>query len=276
MQISAAPLAEGAGPMTEDDLAADAREYGQELLETSVQDRIELARISGPESLALVYHLTDRDPESGPGDYRELHQGFALVGPALLVFSLLTHTADAASVDAGLNLIRGARFVWAPARRVGDAVLLGTTTSPWGLRLDGAGWQYDEAQSKPAPPDWYFLLNDDGRALNFSVRFAAADHCTSARACLELGWSRPAPFERTQVRDSQEGEFEVRWFVIRQPMGAQGDFLNLLAHAVRDGIWIDVHVSTVGATPEREQALRSLVRGLAFEPRRRRPPSAGP
>lgn len=91
-------------------LARRVRQQGEDLLPTAIQETVDLIPVKGPDTGGYLYHFTDRKPETGPGDFRELHQGLVVVGPLLLVVTILTHTGDSATVKAAVDSIAGARY----------------------------------------------------------------------------------------------------------------------------------------------------------------------
>lgn len=92
------------------ELESSVRRQGESLLPTAVQSQVEIGSISGAETRGFFYHLTDRNPGSGPGDYREMRQGAVEIGPILLSVTILTHTGDEESVRLALAMLEGARF----------------------------------------------------------------------------------------------------------------------------------------------------------------------
>lgn len=82
---------------------------GEAALSTALQEQVELVEVRGAQAVGYLYHLTDRQPESGPGDYREARQGAVLVGELVLSVTILTHSDDAKSVAEALDVLSGAR-----------------------------------------------------------------------------------------------------------------------------------------------------------------------
>ena len=91
-------------------LARRVRHQGERRLPTAVQTTVEMKAVKGAQARGYLYHVTDRKPEKGPGDFRELHQGEVVVRPLLLSVTVLTHTGDAATVKAALEALAGARY----------------------------------------------------------------------------------------------------------------------------------------------------------------------
>lgn len=101
----------------EKELERAVRTEGESMLPTALQQEIELIRVAGPDHFGFLYHLTDQKPESGPGDYRELHRGTLRMPTVILSVTILTHTGDARTVDAAIGLLEGVTFV--PEKSIG-------------------------------------------------------------------------------------------------------------------------------------------------------------
>ena len=106
----------GGQPAGAPEVEAGVRRTGGEMLPTAVQTELELIPVAGSQANGVLFHLTDRNPEKGAGDYRELHQGALLVGPYFVSVEVLTHTDDADTVREALASLAGLTLDPAPAR----------------------------------------------------------------------------------------------------------------------------------------------------------------
>ncbi len=95
--------------LSEQELRRLVEARGEAALAAALQDRLDLVKVQGAGAVGYLYHSTDRNPESGPGDYREASQGAVLVGELVLSVTILTHTGDLKSVDEALAVLSGAR-----------------------------------------------------------------------------------------------------------------------------------------------------------------------
>jgi hypothetical protein len=107
--VTAIPRANGK-PRSEAEFEQMVREKGESLLPTSTQKEVTLVRVDGRAAKGFLYHFTDKEPEKGPGDYRELNQGAAVLGPYLLSFTILTHTGDKATVADAIKVLADASY----------------------------------------------------------------------------------------------------------------------------------------------------------------------
>jgi len=66
-------------------------EQGNRALSSATQTKLEMTEVRGAGGTAYLYHVTDRNPEKGPGDYREADQGAMLLGKNIVSITILTH-----------------------------------------------------------------------------------------------------------------------------------------------------------------------------------------
>lgn len=83
---------------------------GKESLSGAVQDAIELLEVGGGEAIGYLYHLTDGNPEKGPGDYREATQGMMLFAPYVATVTILTNTGDDGIVERAIELLQSIKL----------------------------------------------------------------------------------------------------------------------------------------------------------------------
>lgn len=70
--------------------------------------------VRGRGAFGLLYHLTDRNPEQGPGDYREARQGMMLLPPYVASVTVLTHSEDTSSAERAFDLLKSIEVESAP------------------------------------------------------------------------------------------------------------------------------------------------------------------
>lgn len=75
------------------------RQRGTDELQGALQDTLEWSESRGEQAILYLYHLTDRNPERGPGDYREAHQGGIHLGSHVVSVTILSHPGDEAVVE---------------------------------------------------------------------------------------------------------------------------------------------------------------------------------
>ena len=97
-------------PLSSEELKESIRQKGADLLPTSTQTAVELVRVAGAEATGYLFHLTDRQPEKGPGDYKELREGGVVVGPYVLSVTVLSHPGDSEPVSSALEMLKNVTY----------------------------------------------------------------------------------------------------------------------------------------------------------------------
>jgi len=163
----------------------------------------------------------------------------------------------------------------AETRREGEALFLSVPGASWELKVPARGLELKDEQRRDNGTGGYYLYQNAGTGLLFSVFLEPAVSCRTSRECREMVWNRPNPAiqDPAEVRRYEEGGFSVIQYLVPSVRGVKVDQLNLSAQAVRDGMWADVHLSKSGARREDEALLRSFLRSIAITDRLR--PTAG-
>ena len=89
-------------------------EQGNQALGSALQTKLETSEVHGAGGTAFLYHVTDRNPEKGPGDYREANQGAMLLGKNVVTITILTHPDAEDIVELAKGVVGSLKIV-APA-----------------------------------------------------------------------------------------------------------------------------------------------------------------
>lgn len=81
--LTVLPVEPGSPTSTADGVRGLVEEMAKEARKTALQERIEHYEVRGEQTVGWLFHVTDRNPEKGPGDFREANQGAVLVGQHL-------------------------------------------------------------------------------------------------------------------------------------------------------------------------------------------------
>jgi hypothetical protein len=85
---------------------------GEQELAASVETSVAIHDFKGGDARGAYYRLTDRrlqKTKPAPGDFRYLTRGYAVLGPMVLTFELVSNDADR-DEPAAVEALRGARF----------------------------------------------------------------------------------------------------------------------------------------------------------------------
>lgn len=108
--LTVMPVKAGAPASTPEGVRKMITEEADRARPSALQDNIEIIELKGPQAIGYVFHITDRNPEKGPGDYREANQAAILLGQHLISATILTHPGDSATVEEAKRLLAAAKI----------------------------------------------------------------------------------------------------------------------------------------------------------------------
>jgi len=90
-----------------------------------------------------------------------------------------------------------------------------------------------------------------------------------------MTWKRPNPYvqDPRDVERFEENGFAVIRYIVPTVQGVKVNQLNWSAHAVRDGYWVDIHLSKADARSGDEAKLRSVLASASFSKKRQGTPA---
>lgn len=151
-------------------------------------------------------------------------------------------------------------------RYAGSKLQLYLPQLSWAVALPKDDWEIAQEKRRPDGTGLYYFASSAAKALQFSIYFDRSSACSSGAACRELWKNNSGPAFK-DARDPVEFErngFSVLHFHLDKPAGMPVVQANASAHAYRDGYWIDVRVTKVGATLPDSAALLALIDSLSI------------
>lgn len=274
MALLATPLQAGWGK--EEELAAAARKVVEDAIRPSV-DRTTLEpsppllELEGAESKALYYSWTDRTVTAPTeDDFRYAVMGVATVRHLMMTFTFLTNDKNSAAWGTALEAIRGARYgaPGTPWRTPAGGYALRYPGKSWRLALDLPGFEVP-------PIEW--------RSKTKAVRLLGENHAADVMITVfleraGLGWSEidhreeawrrlqtSVPAERTDVRRSERRGMAILEHTVPVFRDERVPRRHVNAHLVRDGIWIDVHLSKARFKEKDQKLFDAVLDSVRFE-----------
>lgn len=266
------PVIAGSPMSTTADVRRATQDAGKKQLAGALQKELELTEIKTADGVGYLYHLTDRNPEKGPGDYREGNQGMILLGRYLLAVTILTHPGDDAIVAQAIDALKTLRIVIEPQKssepdRIEVIELAETyeiTVPVSRLRMTIPKENFTRSANTgvgSTASRRYFYLEDKQKHLILSGWFEAQEEFLG----MEKFWaSETAEWTRQKMPFPETTEFRKigNWdAVIYQMPRKNGSNPHIRAHWLQAGTWIDLHLSVDSEQPknESEHALESLL-----------------
>ncbi len=224
----------------------------QQVKPHAVESDIPVQELRGNSGVGYYFAATDRAPK--PGEYKYMTQGQLALDPLRVTFTILTNDGQRQVVTDALAMLAGASHTAEPARPpagLPDADGHFRLTMPgqaWVLQFPVQGYQLDELRHPPDVRGRYYLFRAPKGRPVVSAWFEAADRCTTPPSCREQAWSNRAPSLATAqvlARFNQNG-FAVLEYLLAEFEGRRLDQYHWSAHLVRDGCWVDLHLSKMG------------------------------
>ena len=138
-----------------------------------------------------------------------------------------------------------------------------------GARLPGLGVEARaaEATSRRTGRVLHVFQREDG--VERVGLHRACRKCKTAVACRSQYWSDPGPLVQNPkaVVQFEDNGFAVVKFLMPSVEGVTVNQLNYSAHTVRDGYWVDMHLSKADSTRQDEALFKSFLSGVSFQPK---------
>lgn len=167
-------------------------------------------------------------------------------------------------------LLVGSRVVTpAPAEAASQPLGLTVPNAAWVMLVPGRAFEMKQQKVKPDGTAAYFMMSDPETHVNLSFFIEPIQKCSTAVACRDWAWKA----EQTRlsgiegVKESEIGDAAVVEYL--QPFLAKIriDQKNMHAYWVKDGYWIDAHISMVAFKESDRDRFVELVRAIEFAPK---------
>ena len=141
--------------------------------------------------------------------------------------------------------------------------------APWHFVLSAGGFAIDQQKLRPDGTAGYFLMTRARDYLTVSLWIEPADKCRTSKACREMVYKtgNPAWGDYQDLVLSEIGDTSFFEFYRPAVQGQPVKMLDMYAEFVRDGYWIDLHISKVLYRKADHVQFEDLVRSAAFEPK---------
>jgi TPR repeat protein len=133
----------------------------------------------------------------------------------------------------------------------------------WEVRFPGAGWTLDQQRRAQDGGQFYYMFHNFQKRLAVSFFLEPAYKCDSGEACRTKFWANPGAgySNPANPRFFEAGPFSVVEFTTQNGAIVQQHWS---AHAVHQGVWVDLHVSSVSDQPKDFSAFRAFADQLAI------------
>ena len=156
-------------------------------------------------------------------------------------------------------------FSYADVHKDGKDYVLTTVNCPWELRFPKSGWKIGINQVKGAQT--YVLFSSEISGLTVSFYIEPASQCDSSADCRDLFWKNPGPMVQnpTGVAQLERAGFEIVRYELTLIPEVPVRQLNYSGHLVRDGYWVDMHISRLLLPGSDENAFERFIDTITIQ-----------
>jgi hypothetical protein len=150
-----------------------------------------------------------------------------------------------------------------------NGVEVTTLKAPWILRILGQEIDISDVQAKPDQTSAYFMMSSEVTKLNVSVFIEPVDKCKTTEACRDyvLGLGNPDWGKYQDLEKGTLGSASYFQFYRPQVKGAPVNMLDMYAEFVKDGYWVDMHISKVMYEKKDHELFERVVNSSMFVPK---------
>lgn len=246
-------------------------ETAAKVKEVAVEDQLPIRELKGPGCQGLYFSATDRTVETPSlSDFKYMDQGAAAVGRLMMTFTVLTNVADAPERTKALDVVRSSRHLppGPPWRVSKGSFALAFPGKTWRLTLDLPGYDIGPAELLPEARGVKLAGTNPRTQMIISVFLEKAREGWTAVDHREDYWKRIRKgmrVDREDVQRSERGQMAILEFRVPTIEGAPVHRKSLNAFVVRDGVWIDVHLSKGSFQPDDQVLFDQVLDSLRFE-----------
>jgi hypothetical protein len=145
--------------------------------------------------------------------------------------------------------------------------------APWTLTLPKGDLVIETQQLKPDGRSGYFSMNDEKNKMTISFFIEPVKDCGDSKACRDMVWKLGNPmWEKPQkVVKAEIGDVSYFEFFMPSFRGMPIKQQNMYAEFVRDGFWVDMHISKVLFKPEEHELFERVIKSVRFDPKNPQP-----
>jgi len=164
-------------------------------------------------------------------------------------------------------VLAGATLAYADLQQSGKTIRISAPNSAWEMRVPRGTWLLKEERRRADGLAFYYAFTDPKTKTNASFYIEPAEKCKTSVECRNMFWSNPEPVYRNpqSVEQFEENGFAIVQFIVPTIGGNKVNQLNSSAHIVRDGFWIEVHLSKLQSQTKDAAVFSAFFKGISFQ-----------
>jgi len=136
----------------------------------------------------------------------------------------------------------------------------------WGLQFPGGDFQLQMEKHSPDGLNHYYHFASKQLQFNASFTLEPSGKCTTSKECRDLYLKNPNPLivNPQKINSFDLNKFAVVEFFVPEYKGMRMNQMNLSAHYVKDGYWVDMHLSKMKYQPSEMSLFTNFVNSVSI------------
>lgn len=263
-------------PGGEEDLEAavleTAGDMARGMRSVAVEDDLPLVKIEGPYCEGLFVSATDGTVQKPTAEeYKYVDQGALAVGPMFVMFTVLHNVGWKGEERlAAISMVEKLRHdaPGEPWRSSGGEVAVAWPGVPWRVALDLPGFDVGYPQVASERATLMLTGYSDDAVMNISVILEETEKRWPAAKWRERSIKRllgSAAVKEKDVKRRERGEMAILEYMVSEFGGVRVDQKHFNAYLVRDGFWIDVHLSKMQYRERDREKFEKILESIRIE-----------
>jgi hypothetical protein len=137
----------------------------------------------------------------------------------------------------------------------------------WGLQFPEGDFQLQMEKHSPDGQNHYYSFHSKKLQLNVSFTLETAEKCFCSKECRDLYLKVPNPgiVNPQKVNNFDLNEFAVVEFLVPEFKGVKVNQMNFSAHYVKDGYWVDMHLSKAQYQPGERSIFENFAKSVSIK-----------
>lgn len=160
--------------------------------------------------------------------------------------------------------------IFAEMQEENGMISLWSKGAGWVLQFPGEGYKLQIERHKEDGLSLYYFFVNSNLNLNVSFFIEPVSKCTSSEDCRRQYWKNPGPtiVNPQGVNFLDLNGFSIVEFLVPTFKEVKVDQMNMSAHHVREGFWVDLHISKVLYQSKDRVTFIEFIKAIRFKEKR--------
>ena len=157
--------------------------------------------------------------------------------------------------------------VYADLSQENGVIAISSRAVNWGLQFPAGDLQLKMQRHSPDGNDHYYHLSSSKSGLDASFYIEPAQKCVSSKDCRDSYLKLPNPLivNPQKINNFELNKFALVEFLVPEIKGMRVDQMNFSGHYVKDGYWVDMHLSKLNYQPGERNLFTNFVQSISWK-----------